>query len=563
MQLGLDFMREARSEVGLDDQPTIHHSAAMLTPRPYQVLADEGIREKLKTHRSTLLVACTGSGKTFIFSMVIRRTKGRCLIIAHRDELLQQARRRIASDTGEMVGLEQADFYAGEERIVVASIQTISRPDRLRRWAPNAFELVVVDEAHHVTKDNTYAAVLNHFADAKVLGVTATPDRLDKKGLISVFESVAYDYEIKDAIEDGYLCGIRRKVVHLDGIDLANVRTTAGDLNQGDLDKVMQAEGVLHGVVRGVLDHAKDMRTLVFVTSVEGAHKTAAILNSLQPNSARAVDGETELQVRRGILRGFEDGEFPYLINVGIATEGYDCPAIQSVAIARPTKSRALYTQMVGRGLRIHQSKPNGLLLIDFTGNSGRHDLAGPEDILGVDLPDEVIAKAKAKAKSNPDKSVSEVLAEVKAEYDMEKAKLLAIRAGLQKNVRYRIEDVDPFALLKLDHRQLDRENGFAHRPVTEAQLAQLEKYRVPVQPGMNEASAKLLLEKLRARARFGFCTYRQMALLTSKGIPATGVRFNQARELIDALVQNRWKRPEQSVIDRILGKAREPGEEG
>jgi superfamily II DNA or RNA helicase len=405
--------------------------------------------------------------------------------------------------------------------------------------------------------------VLDHFAGAKVLGVTATPDRQDKQGLISVFESLAYDYEIKDAIEDGYLCGIRRKVVHSEGIDLANVRTTCGDLNQGDLDKVMNCEGVLHDVVKGVLEHATNLRTLVFVTSVEGAHRTAAILNDLHPNSARAVDGGTELQQRRGILRGFEEGEFPYLINVGIATEGYDCPSIQSVALARPTKSRALYTQMVGRGLRIHPSKPNGLLLIDFTGNSGRHDLAGPEDILGVDLPDEGVAKAKAKAKSNPDKSVSEVLAEVKAEYDMEKAKLLAIRAGLQKNVRYRIEDVDPFALLKLDHRQLDRENGFAHRPITEAQLAQLEKYRVPVQPGMNEASAKLLLEKLRARARFGFCTYRQMALLTSKGIPATGVRFNQARELIDALVQNRWKRPEQSVIDRILGKAREPGEEG
>jgi superfamily II DNA or RNA helicase len=562
MQLGLDFMREARSEAGLDDQPTIHNSAAMLTPRPYQVLADEGIREKLKTHRSTLLVLPTGCGKTFVFSMVIRRTKGRCLVIAHRDELLQQARRRIASDTGEMVGLEQADFYAGEERIVVASIQTISRPDRLRRWAPNAFELVVVDEAHHATA-STYRTVLDHFAGAKVLGVTATPDRQDKQGLISVFESLAYDYEIKDAIEDGYLCGIRRKVVHSEGIDLANVRTTCGDLNQGDLDKVMNCEGVLHDVVKGVLEHATNLRTLVFVTSVEGAHRTAAILNDLHPNSARAVDGGTELQQRRGILRGFEEGEFPYLINVGIATEGYDCPSIQSVALARPTKSRALYTQMVGRGLRIHPSKPNGLLLIDFTGNSGRHDLAGPEDILGVDLPDEVVAKAKAKAKSNPDKSVSEVLAEVKAEYDMEKAKLLAIRAGLQKNVRYRIEDVDPFALLKLDHRQLDRENGFAHRPITEAQLAQLEKYRVPVQPGMNEASAKLLLEKLRARARFGFCTYRQMALLTSKGIPATGVRFNQARELIDALVQNRWKRPEQSVIGRILGKAREPGEEG
>jgi superfamily II DNA or RNA helicase len=304
-----------------------------LKARPYQEDAFTGVRTQLRDNRSTLLVLPTGSGKTFIFSRIAhdwperdyaQELSQRVLVLAHRDELLQQARQRIAKETGELVGLEQAEARAGLERIVVGSVQTLCQPDRLGGWKPDAFGLVICDEAHHGPSPS-YKRIFEHFASAKLLGVTATPDRADEKAMGQVFESVAYVYEIEDAISDAWLVPIRVRQVFIDAIKLAACRTTAGDLNQGDLDAAMAVEEALHGVVNATIEQAGDRKTIVYTTSVDNATRLAEIFNRYQPGTARDVNGKTPMDIRRGILAGFERGDFQRLVNCGIATEGFDC----------------------------------------------------------------------------------------------------------------------------------------------------------------------------------------------------------------------------------------------
>ena len=152
-----------------------------------------------------------------------RRKRDQILFLAHRDELLSQAVRRFGNDTGEIIGLDQAQWFGGEERIIVGSIQTISKPTRLERFQPKRFDLVIVDEAHHVMAA-TYRRVVDYFAGAKILGLTATPDRKDEKALSEVFEDF-FVYDIEDAMADGVLCDILIAPFHIHGLDLSTVKT--------------------------------------------------------------------------------------------------------------------------------------------------------------------------------------------------------------------------------------------------------------------------------------------------------------------------------------------------
>ena len=243
--------------------------------RPYQESAVSGAIEDLKSNRSSLVVMPTGSGKTKVMTEVARRFKGprasRILVVAHRDELLQQAIDRFSRDTGFLVGLDQAQSFGHGERIVVASVQTISRKDRLERFSSDHFDLVMIDEAHH-SPAASYRKVIDYFSSAKVLGVTATPDRADEKAMGQIFDSVAFLYEIEDAIRDGYLCDVVCSRIEIAGLDLSSVKTTAGDLNQGELDAVMKVEENLMAVADATMREAGDRKTLVFTTSVDNAH---------------------------------------------------------------------------------------------------------------------------------------------------------------------------------------------------------------------------------------------------------------------------------------------------
>jgi len=223
---------------------------------------------------------------------------------------------------------------------------------------------LIVHNCHHAPS-NSYKKIIDYFSSAKILGVTATPDRADEKAMGQVFDSVAFLYEIEDAIRDGYLCEVTCSRIEIAGLDLSSVKTTAGDLNQGELDKVMAIEEVLLGVADATIREAGKRQTVVFTTSVANAERLAEIMNRYRPKNdpiAMDVNGKTETLIRRDRLERFQRGEFQFLVNVQIATEGWDCPTAACIAMARPTKSRSLYAQCVGRGLRPHLSKPDGCI---------------------------------------------------------------------------------------------------------------------------------------------------------------------------------------------------------
>lgn len=531
--------------------------------RPYQVEAVAAIRRELEARRSTLLVMATGLGKTQVFGAVAHAWPGRVLVLAHRFELLDQARARLAEMTGEGVGLVQAQNWSSGERLVVGSIQTLCRPANMQAFPRDAFALVVVDEAHHAVAP-TYRRVLEYFDSARVLGVTATPDRQDEKAMFNVFKSVAYVREIEDGIRDKYLCPIRVTQVEVEAIDLAAVRTTAGDLNQGDLDAVMGVEEALHGVVKPTLELSGDRKTIVFTTSVANAHRMAEIFNRYRQSSARAIDGDTATDIRAATIKAFRRGDFQYLVNVGILTEGTDIPDVSCVAMARPTKSRALYAQCAGRGLRIHPGKADCLLL-DFVGNSGRHRLVSALDILAGKYTDDEVAAAKQIAEETPgidaqealEKAREELIEKARREAEREAARRAAIKA---KKVSYQTRAVDPFAAMGVrDPEEFRGGVGVAH--ADPEQLHKLERwYGKDVPAECTSSQAEHLIRAFRRRMAQGLCTYKQQRILGSHGYDTSRMTFDTASQLMTAIVENNYHALAPSVSAAILGGVREPG---
>ena len=461
--------------------------------RPYQEAAVIAIGEKLTEYRSTLLVMPTGTGKTRTFSAIAHIEPGPVLVLAHREELIDQGRADLKRYTGEAVAVEKAEREAMGTRIVVASVQTLKGP-RLEEFAQrHCPRLIIVDEAHHAVAPS-YRAILDAFPDAKVLGVTATPDRADERAMGQVFDSVAFVYEIQQAIAEGYLCPIRVQRVLVDAIDLRAVRKVAGDFNQGELDIVMSAEEVLHGVVKPTLELAGKRRTIVFTTSVENAHRMAEIFNRYSPDSARAVDGGTETDRRRQILADHKAGRYQFLCNVGVLTEGYDDPSVSCVAMARPTTSRALYAQCAGRGLRILPGKADCLLL-DFVGNSGAHSLASALDILAGNFDEPTVAKAREIAEREPGVRADEALRRAGEEIEEAKRREAERRAHIKGSVKHRTEIVlDPFAILHLKNPDNDGWDDRFGMDATEKQRATLSKWGVDLPPKLSRSAASRLI---------------------------------------------------------------------
>jgi len=396
-----------------------------------------------------------------------------------------------------------------------------------------------------------------------VLGVTATPDRQDERAMGQVFDSVAYVRDIEDGIRDGYLCPIRVRTVEVDAINLAAVRTTAGDLNAGDLDAVMRAEEALHGVARPTIELAGDRRTIVFTTSVDNAHRLAEVFERYRPGSAKAVDGGTPTDERRRILSGHKAGEYQFLVNVGVLTEGYDDPGVACVAMARPTKSRALYAQCAGRGLRIADGKADCLLL-DFVGNAGRHRLVSALDILGGRYDEEVVALAEKVVREQPGMLADEALEEARRRLEEQRQREAARRARVQGEVKYRSLEVNPFAVLRVSDPGEDPwAQRFGGKVASDKQLAALQRFGMDVPLNCTAAQASRLIATAITRREKGLATFKQLKTLRKYGVTEANLYFAAANRIIDAIARNGWRSLSPAQMGAILDRGRETGEEG
>jgi len=362
------------------DQKQPYGSTPDFQLRDYQEQAVAAVLSKWESFDRLLGVAPTGSGKTVIFGHVAQERihAGPVLVLAHREELIQQAADKIARVTGLSADLEQAENRADlRSDIIVTSVQTLSRRNRLERFPQDHFSTVVVDEAHHTLADS-YLRILTHFEAAKVLGVSATPDRGDRRSLSRYYEDIAFEISLTDLIRVGWLCPIKVKTVPLP-IDISRVAMRAGDYSDEELATAL--EPVLEQLAQAVKEHAAERKSLVFLPLVRTAYQFSEILRS-NGLSAEAIHGESAL--RKEILVRFESGQTQILCNAMLLTEGYDCPSIDCVVCLRPTTIRSLFAQQVGRGTRIYPGKQY-LLLLDFLWLSREHNLVRSAALIAKD----------------------------------------------------------------------------------------------------------------------------------------------------------------------------------
>lgn len=520
----------------------------------------------VKAGDSALLVLATGCGKTVCFAAMIdellREAPGKiAVVLAHREELIRQAVDKIERFTSRQCAVEMAALTADVGQslrridVVVSTIQTQNsgKPPRMQRFDPEQVAVVIVDEAHHAVSPS-YRAVLDYYraGGAKLIGVTATPDRADEAALGQVFSAAPYVYDVADAIRDGWLVPIRQQMCKVIGLDYSQVRTTAGDLNAGDLSEVMEDEGTLQGIASATLQVVGERKTLIFTVTVKEAERLAEILNRHRPGSAAAINGETDKVQRARLVRDFAEKRLQFLVNVGVFTEGFDDPGVECVVMARPTKSRSLYAQMLGRGTRpsdsiaaklgilgsaeerraaIEASDKPGVLVLDFVGNAGRHKLVTALDILGgkEDGPDAEAIRAKAQklaeeaGEEGRAVDPEEIAEKAKEELEKEREEA-ARRVRLRASATYEVVDVSPFyGVLGMDT-PMPLPRRYPGRMLTEKQVAALEGFGFRNAAGMTYADGKRLLDECFRRKDAGEPSYKQIMFLRKIGaeVPAT-----------------------------------------
>lgn len=371
--------------------------------RDYQEHSIESVLHDWQTYWSLLAKIPTGGGKTIVFLELLHRLIGsdkRALVIAHRKELIDQPHARVAQfwpDMAHRTGIVMADRKDNDAQLIVATIQTLAIPGRLETILEyGKIDYVVIDEAHHAIRGSAYDTVVQrireHNQSAKVLGVTATPQRGDGAGLGGVFERVSVDISIKDLIKLGHLVPPRWLAIQT-GIDLSGLSKHSGDFTQKELADVFDVDNCFDLVVESHLKFAGDRRGIAFVTSVAGAYNLAEKFRAAGV-SAQAADGTTGKADRAAVLADFRAGRTQVLVNVALWTEGLDVPEISLIHQVRPTQSDGLYVQMIGRGLRPVPGKEDCLIL-DYAPKETRNIvMAG--DVLGVPAKKEAYVKKNA-----------------------------------------------------------------------------------------------------------------------------------------------------------------------
>jgi superfamily II DNA or RNA helicase len=510
--------------------------------RPYQQQARDRIHAEWDAgHTRTLLVLPTGTGKTIVFASVAAdqvRAGDRVLILAHRGELLEQAADKLQRSTGLVSAVEKAESTCLDSwfRVVVGSVQTLQRTARLERFPQDYFGTIIIDEAHHAITDG-YRRILDYFSGAKVLGVTATPDRGDMRNLGEVFDSLAFEYKLTDAIKEGYLCKIMAQTIPLQ-LDITSVTMSGGDYAVGDLGTAL--DPYLEQIAAEMARRCKSRKTVVFLPLIKTSQKFRDLLNTYGFRAAE-VNGQSD--DRRQVLADFDAGKYNVLCNSMLLTEGWDCPSVDCVVVLRPTKVRSLYSQMVGRGTRLSPGKTD-LLLLDFLWMTDRHELCRPADLVCEDRAvarqmtetlaesgcPEDIEQAAAQASEDVVAQREEALAKQLAEQRRKKAKLVD---PLQYEMSIQAEDLSGYVPTF----------GWEAGPPSDKQTAALEKLGILPDAVESAGKAALLLDRLHKRQTEGLTTPKQIRLLERYGFRHVGSwSFDAASRMINRIAAGGWR---------------------
>ena len=600
--------------------------------RDYQESAVEKVLDCWKKFRSCLIVLPTGCGKTVVFAEIIRRclaeqvgkdteskseveveenapkkeidiydiddddeedesdeakTGKRAMILAHREELITQARDKVSAITGEDVQIEMGAFEVTPmlgkvPPVVVSTVQT-QCTGRMKKFNPNDYGILVIDEAHHATA-KSYRNCIDHYfqnPDCRLVGVTATPDRADEKALGQVFETVAFEYSVTNAIHDGWLVPVKQRLVKVNSLDFSNVTTCAGDFNQGELAQVLEEEQNLHAIAVPTMQICGERRAIIFAASVRQAERICEIINRgnedwIAKNGAKRAEwvcGKTEKVERRTILDNFKNGKIQFVVNVGVLTEGFDDAGVSVVVMARPTKSRALYAQMAGRATRpaaevaarlgevkvegeqqmdssalrrklIAESSKPSCLIVDFVGNSGRHKLVSTADILGgkdIDDEDEEEARKRAKKRCEELGEETDIIGEIekaRAEVKAEKEAAAKRRSFIQATARFVEVSVDPFNIFDLP--PVEKSSACSLGQHLSWKQKELLREKLKVNPdNMSVLAGRQLLDEYFRRVNAHLATFGQVKALRRFGIPVP-MTFDEANRTLTKLFKDR-----------------------
>ena len=529
------------------------------TLRPYQQQARERIHTEWENgHTRTLLVLPTGTGKTIVFASVAAdqvRAGHRVLILAHRGELLEQAADKLQRSTGLVSAVEKADATCLNTwfRVVVGSVQTLQRTARLERFPHDYFGTIIIDEAHHAITDG-YRRILDYFGSAKVLGVTATPDRGDMRNLGEVFDSLAFEYKLTDAIKEGYLCRIMAQTIPLK-LDISSVTMSGGDYAVGDLGTAL--DPYLEQIAAEMAQRCKGRKTVVFLPLIKTSQKFRDLLNS-HGFCAAEVNGQST--DRKEVLADFDAGKYNVLCNSMLLTEGWDCPSVDCVVVLRPTKVRSLYSQMVGRGTRLSPGKSD-LLLLDFLWMTDKHELCRPADLV---CEDRAVARQMTEnlAESGCPQDIEE--AAVQASEDVVAQREEALAKQLEEQRRKKAKLVDPLqyemSIQAEDLAGYVPAFGWEAGPPTEQQAAALEKLGILPDAVESAGKASLLLDRLHKRRDEGLTTPKQIRCLEKYGFQHVGRwSFEQAKHMIDRIAASGWRGVPKGVTPSTYTPPAEP----
>lgn len=419
--------------------------------------------------------------------------------------------------------------------MIVGSVQTLTRQSRLDKFPKDYFDVIVVDEAHHILSES-YLNIINYFEDAYVLGVTATSDRADKRSLGEVFDSLAYEYTLPKAIQEGYLSKIKVQTLPL-SIDFTSVKITAGDYALGDIGRTL--EPYLEQIADLMLDY-KDRKTVVFLPLIEISKNFCRLLNE---RGFRAAEVNGKSDDRNEITEDFANGKYNVLCNSMLLTEGWDCPSVDCVIVLRPTKSRALYCQMVGRGTRLSPGKEE-LLILDFLWHVERHELCRPAHLIAK--ADDVARRMTEILETTP---MDLEDCEAQAETDVLAQREEALAKELEAMRRKKAKLVDPlqfeFSIQAEDLTNYKPTFGWQMECITDKQKAALEQFGINGDTIEDAGKASLLIDRLKKRKEEGLSTPKQIRFLENKGFKNVGTWTNdQASKMISRISASGWRVP-------------------
>ncbi len=516
----------------------------MVELRPYQANAIQAVSDEFQRgHNHTLVVLPTGTGKTIVFAKVVELNISggkRALILAHRGELLDQAADKLKFACGLDTALEKAEYSSlgSRELVTVGSVQTLAQERRLAKFPRDYFDLIVVDEAHHCMSES-YQRILAYFDSAKVLGVTATPDRADQKNLGQFFDSKAYEYTLNQAVRDGYLCPVKAQMIPLE-LDINSVGISGGDYAVGEIGSAL--EPYLNQISLEMLNYCKGRKTVVFLPLVKTSQRFCELLNL---HGLRAAEVNGNSKDRDKILKDFDSGEYDVLCNSMLLTEGWDCPSVDCIVVLRPTKVRSLYQQMVGRGMRLSPNKTE-LLLLDFLWMTERHDLCRPSALISKDQD---IAVRIDKKMMDKEGGIDLIAAEDEAEGDAIREREESLARELEAMRKRQRKLVDPiqyaFSIAAADLANYTPTFAWEMSPPTARQIDYLEKHGIFAGQIQNCGMASLIIEKLKNRQIEGLATPKQIRFLERYGFYHVGTwSFEAASKMITRIASNNWFLP-------------------